>query len=354
MLHARTLPTVDVLGGTVITDDRKCGKCGYALRGLRTGGKCPECGTAIRRAGSRRGESLVDAPTDYLQLLRLAAIVLASCVIVLAILVPVLSYEVGGQGSAGVATIAGTLFVLGCVWVWSVWVVTAPRRLTKPTAINLQREWAGSRWAARGLLACAPLAMLFTAIAAMNTTPSGAAASTFVKLLWSLVGICSLGTFFGLAPLALHISRLAGWANDEALAMRMRVAAFSLSVAGPVSIACFLLAGVVPAISFGVATVGVVLMGSFVLGLGFFIFGMFQLGWMTRWALSNHLELAARDQRLRDRAEMERRAHMGSIGGMGPGLAHVITTDRSCSSCGYSLRGLKWGGKCPECGQDIG
>jgi len=31
----------------VITDDRRCVACGYALRGLRPGGRCPECGRPI-------------------------------------------------------------------------------------------------------------------------------------------------------------------------------------------------------------------------------------------------------------------------------------------------------------------
>lgn len=349
MIHERTLPTIDIHGGTVIVDDRQCRKCGYALKGLRTGGKCPECGTAIRKRTDRKGESLVEAPRDYLEELRFAANVLAGCVLALAILVPVLAFQVRGQGAAGVATIAGVLFVLGCGWVWSVCVVTAPRRLTKATAINLHKEWAGSRWAARSMLACAPLAMLFTAMAAMMT--KGATLTTFAKLLWILTSICSLATFFGLAPLAIHLSRLAAWANDDALAMRMRLAAVSLSIAGPVAIASFTFAGFFPAIAFGVSTLGVLLMGSFVVGLGTFILGIFQIGSMTRWALNNHLELVARDQRLRDRAEMERKAHLA---GAGPGLGNVITTERPCRACGYSLRGLKWGGICPECGEEIG
>lgn len=349
MIHERTLPTVDVHGGAVIIDDRACRKCGYALKGLRTGGKCPECGTAIKRSVGRKGESLVEAPRDYLEELRFAANVMSGCVLALALLVPILAWQMGGQGSAGVATMAGVLFVLGCAWVWSVWVVTAPRRLTRATPINLNKEWAGSRWAARGMLACAPLAMVLTAAAAMITP--GGPTTAFAKLIWILAGVCALGTFFGLAPLAIHVSRLASWANDDALAMRMRVAAFSLSVAGPMAIACFVLPGLVPALSFGIATLGVLLMGSFVVGLGLLIIGMFQMGLMTRWALANHIELKARDQRLKDRVEMERRAHLA---GAGPGLGNTIATERPCRACGYSLRGLKWGGKCPECGEDIG
>lgn len=348
MIHERTLPTVDLHGGTVILDDRNCRKCGYALKGLRTSGKCPECGTAIRRSSSRKGESLVEAPKEYLDELRFAANLLGACVAALSVLVPLLAALVNGQGAGGVATVAGVLFVLACAWVWSVWVVTAPRRLTKPTPINLHKEWNGSRWTARAMLACAPLALLSTAVAAIYSPLPPA--NSFATLLWTSASICALGTFFGLAPLAIHLSRLASWANDDALAMRMRVAAFSLSVAGPVAFACFAFAGSFPAIAFAVSTLGVLLMGSFLVGLGLFIIGIFQIAAMTRWAFANHLELRARDQRLRDRADMERRAHLA---GAGPGLANVISTERPCRACGYSLRGLKWGGKCPECGDEI-
>ena len=31
-----------------VEDDRQCDQCGYNLRGLRFGGRCPECGTTIR------------------------------------------------------------------------------------------------------------------------------------------------------------------------------------------------------------------------------------------------------------------------------------------------------------------
>jgi predicted Zn-ribbon and HTH transcriptional regulator len=349
MNHMRTLPTVDVHAGAVIIDDRSCGKCGYALKGLRTGGHCPECGTAIKNIRSRKGDSLVEAPRAYLEELRLASSVMAGCVLALAVLVPILVWQVGGQGAAGVATMAGALFVVGCGWVWSVWVVTAPRRLTKATGINLSREWSGSRWSARGMIACAPVAMALTAEAAMQAP--GGAATAFAKLVWTMALVCGLMTFFGLGPLAIHVSRLASWANDDGLAIRMRVAAFSLSVAGPVSIGCFAFAGAVPAISFGVATVGVLLMGSFWVGLGFLVVGMFQMASMARWALANHLKMKARDRRLKDRAEMERRAHLA---GAGPGLGSVIVTERPCRACGYSLRGLKWGGRCPECGEEIG
>ena len=50
----------------VVTEAMPCRKCGYDLRGLRFGSKCPECGQVITRL-TRRAESMLgDAPRAYL------------------------------------------------------------------------------------------------------------------------------------------------------------------------------------------------------------------------------------------------------------------------------------------------
>lgn len=59
----------------VINDDRACLACGYALRGLREGQRCPECGRPIIPL---RGQGLAEAQTGDLQ--RLAFALLAACV----------------------------------------------------------------------------------------------------------------------------------------------------------------------------------------------------------------------------------------------------------------------------------
>jgi predicted amidophosphoribosyltransferase len=34
-------------------------------------------------------------------------------------------------------------------------------------------------------------------------------------------------------------------------------------------------------------------------------------------------------------------------------LVGAIDTDQLCGQCGYNVRGLRWGGLCPECGSPI-
>src|SRR5687767_7233539 len=63
-----------------IDTDLPCVRCGYLLRGLKAGGSCPECDTAIRH--SVRTADLIDDDPLYVGRLRLAA-TLDVCVAVL-------------------------------------------------------------------------------------------------------------------------------------------------------------------------------------------------------------------------------------------------------------------------------
>lgn len=61
-----TLPDLPV---QTITTDMECIHCGYNLRGLQAGGRCPECGTEIQR--SMQGNLLCFSDADWLRKLLL-------------------------------------------------------------------------------------------------------------------------------------------------------------------------------------------------------------------------------------------------------------------------------------------
>jgi hypothetical protein len=55
----------------IVAEDRPCLRCGYNVRGLRVGGRCPECGTALGVGGRPRGAAAInDAPVEHLNSLR--------------------------------------------------------------------------------------------------------------------------------------------------------------------------------------------------------------------------------------------------------------------------------------------
>ncbi len=54
--------------GQVVADDRPCLVCGYNLRAIARGGKCPECGTPVER--SLQGDLLKYSSPEYVATLR--------------------------------------------------------------------------------------------------------------------------------------------------------------------------------------------------------------------------------------------------------------------------------------------
>src|SRR5882672_2396942 len=70
-MPTRTSHSSTVGAGELMPVDALCAKCSYSLRGLRGGGRCPECGTPF--AGGRRrkyfNDTMTDAPVHYLRVL---------------------------------------------------------------------------------------------------------------------------------------------------------------------------------------------------------------------------------------------------------------------------------------------
>ena len=89
-----------------LTDDLLCIRCGYSLRGLQEGSRCPECGTAITQ--SLRGDLLSAADSAWLQrVYRGQALVCAGCVVLLSHFI---LYNVSGsRGSLATWVIVNTL-----------------------------------------------------------------------------------------------------------------------------------------------------------------------------------------------------------------------------------------------------
>lgn len=116
----------DSQAASPIDVDILCIHCGYNLRGLRSDGRCPECGGAI--ADSMRGELLRFADVEWLTRLRLG-VALKLWAITLAVLL-----AMGGGVVAFVLRNAGAVMVIttivgfagSALGLWGTWCITAP------------------------------------------------------------------------------------------------------------------------------------------------------------------------------------------------------------------------------------
>jgi len=141
--------------GPAISIDLRCRQCDYNLRGLRPGGKCPECGTAIEV--SIRGDTMCYSDPRWLRRIAvgLRCEIWALGIRLLCLLAPcVLMDKLSPFGwfQAGLLLSAG-----GLLGAYGAWTFTAPE----------PGEVAAARFAAdrRAVRVCAPLAvLLFAAI----------------------------------------------------------------------------------------------------------------------------------------------------------------------------------------------
>ncbi len=299
-----------------IVDDRSCIHCGYNLRGLRIEGNCPECGRPIkgRKRAPRYTDQLVHAPITWLQvfasgavLLLLAAAGVAAMIIALLFVwnVPLLLILAG----------------LCAAWTIGVWLCTRPRPQMPTNTVNVHAEWRTLRVVARATQCFWPLAALLAAFCIYiynNSLSTGA--------LYTGIGAASLSLLIavgGLAPTCALLANIADWAEDSSLAQSLRGCAWTI---------CF--CGVV----LGLAVVNTYthILGSFIGGLlatfiiamvfmppVYFLYCLFKLQSMARWAIWNHVAAEAKLDRFRASADAAARRS-----GVGAGPRHQPPRER--------------------------
>src|SRR5688572_13600420 len=126
-----------------IVGDLLCVNCGYNLRGLITGGNCPECGRQISLTRALE-DSLLSGTTSQRRALLVGLTIVAICPVVLAL--ARIGFPVAWSLSKTVQMVEPFLAVnlLNSVaWMVGVWLLT-PRRLQKN---HPRLRWV--RWTAR-------------------------------------------------------------------------------------------------------------------------------------------------------------------------------------------------------------
>ncbi len=303
--------------GELILDDRACVSCGYSLKGIPASGKCPECGHLVRRSvkANRYDDSLVNAPLGWLRALSTGAYFLA---------LSGFGFLVGYVGLAfspapplSVVLLLLTLASAAGWWV-GVWMCTRPRPVNSHTTIAPEREWARLRLIARISQAGWGLAMVIAAVQAVMS-PVG----MLNQVLSGLAGLAVLAALAGHMALCLYLSRLADWANDSGLSNHFKSASY-LVFALILSDGLMLLAQV---FGFLLVLFSVLMFIVSIAAVVHFYIGLWQFASMTRWAVINHANASARDERLRERAERARRVQT-EPSPPGPAGSRTMSTER--------------------------
>lgn len=302
-----------------VMESRACRKCGYDLIGLAVGGLCPECGEPIRARRAARGPregSMTDAPPAYVN--RMIAGFAVTSVGVLGGLAG-LVFALFNPWLAG-----GTLVLGSWAWAWGIWMVSGPRPKDFAELGNPILDNPRTRTAVRAAAAMWPLFVLLVIAA---SAASGVA--MLHPVLRVLAGVGGLAAFAGLVPISVFIAEIEFWMSDDTGGWQLRGAAWAMTIFGVLAIVLGMIAPF-----FGVWATVVVLVAAAVL-LKHVVGCVSQARWVRRYQEQNEGRAERITQRLRDRAERG-----GTIAGNTP-----------CLGCGYDLRGLPYGGRCPECGQ---
>jgi hypothetical protein len=333
------------LDSVTVLEDRECPGCGYNLRGLKLGGRCPECGRTIS-GGQARGRFLDDlsrAPMRYLGTLR-AGLALASVGLMLFTAAIVARFAGAVPGPVAMAAAGAAL----ALWAFGVHRATTKRVRTEQTAPDALLDSTRLRRAAR-IGAFFPLgALLFTALAALAgavlVAPAGQPAGTnpsggSLVLLVGMAGLAAIGwlaAFFALAPLGAYLSALADWAGEEGAAGRLRGACWAILLCGSLAV---VLAGVA-LLPLGLQGLAAFLLPWLVLasGLGGLVVlvSILQLLRSVLWAIRNQRFTAGSFERT-----LERKARR---------FADAEADHPLCVGCGQDLFGLPSSGDCPACG----
>lgn len=286
----------------VLLRDQACPGCGYNLKGLKSGGTCPECGRTILAVDIRMGDALSDSPLSYMRelgsggwLLALAYPVLMLAGIAGLVLVP-------SRASPWIMIASGVLLAgAGSLWLLGVFIVTRPRR----SRVKLHED--EGLWFRNGARLTQASWIVAGLVVSSRGAFAGAPAEPFVWATW----VFALAAYFGMALLMIHISVLCEWASDTGLAGWFRTIAWIIGALGGFLTLGWVLGVIYTATSSGILApfMGLVALGTSIswlgVGLGAIVQILLHLSFvrMVRWSVKAAIARKEKDARTARRAE---------------------------------------------------
>jgi hypothetical protein len=297
---------------------RPCTKCKYDLKGLRIGGNCPECGELIRAKrksfGPREG-TMTDAPPAYVKQVGLGFTVMSLGIVAVIAGVPLSCFVP--------YALLGAVLLGSLAWAAGTWIISMPRPTEFAEHENPIMD--SPRWRLGVRVASAMwILYLLLAIGAVAAEGVGVLEPTLLIA----AGLAGLAAFIGLVPLSVYVAEIEFWMSDDTGGWQLRGAAWAILVFGVLFI---VMSAIAPFLGFWCLIVLLVATGV----LGWHILGCAN---RTRWVLKYQQQNEGRSERITERLR-DRSERGGTVAGSMP-----------CLECGYELRGLPYGGRCPECG----
>ena len=261
-----------------IAEDRPCESCGYNLRGLTFGVRCPECGTPVVKRRADREPPLGASPRGYLTRLRAGLLLLGfSGLASVAFLV----FEVLFDLSPG-----GPFPIVACDVAWFVGALLVLERRPLRSARTFKGAWTGLRIA---ILATQAFALVGAAMVLLDFFFGGVVFAT----IWLVCAVVSIG---GWVPMCEYLARLAEWAPDDGIAAHYRAVAWAIGVPGAALVVGVIGSEIHP-IFLSIVLVGILFAALCALACVYFCVLHVRLAGVVVWGIRNAAEEVRREGR---------------------------------------------------------
>jgi hypothetical protein len=210
-----------------VQGDLTCRRCSYNLRGLKSPGVCPECGTAFH-LGRRYASNFTDVPLASLaiQAKWLLALVVSGLAMWVAVLAAMFLYA----WEVDLQVVSMVLVPLAAAWAGAVTMVTwpwaahddllrpEPQRRAKPLRAVV---WVTGLCALAGALSLVFATSALEVLKGRGTAPVGTISLEYSGA-FQFACACGVLAYVGLVVLGFYLAGLADWYEDTDLCERMK------------------------------------------------------------------------------------------------------------------------------------